>query len=56
MTKLGPRPAERVKELPEALETKIGLAALNCSNVSAIDVGAMRKRLLRQLKLFAPFS
>lgn len=56
MTQFRPRPAKRVKELPQALETEIGFAALNCSDVSAIDVSAMRKRLLRQLELLAPPS
>lgn len=56
MTKLRPRLPERVKELPHALEAEVGFAAFNCPYVIAIDVGAMRKRLLRQLKFLAPLS
>ena len=56
MTQLRPRPAKCVKELPHALETEIGFAALNCSDVGTIDIGAMRKGLLRQLKILAPLS
>lgn len=56
MTKLAPRPVERIEKLPHALEAEVGFAALNCSDISTINVGALRERLLRQLKLLAPLS
>lgn len=56
MTKVAPRPAERVQKLPDTLEAEVSLAALDRSDVRAIKVRFVRKCLLRQIKLLAPLT